>query len=462
METRKPFPVRVEAEPAGHLSRWLWLVKWLLAVPHYFVLALLWVAFAVLTVAAFFAILVTGRYPRAIFDFNVGVLRWSWRVHYYAYAALGTDAYPPFTLAEVPTYPARLEVDYPDRLSRGLVLVKWLIGLPHYLIAALFAGGGIWVSEQSWPGHFQWAAGGLIGVLVLVAGVVLLVTGSYPKPVYDFVLGMDRWVVRAGAYAALMTDVYPPFRLDLGGTDPGGPGRPGEGARWPVHRWTGGRVTSVVAGAVLALAAMGLLTGGGTLLWADQAGRDADGYVSVSDSFHTSEYALATGPVTLDGWDSPADLFGDVRLRVSATDAGTPLFVGIAASADAGRYLAGVGHTTVRDVSSGAVSVHSGSAPAVLPEDAGIWVARSSGPGPRTVQWPLRPGNWTAVVLHPDGTPGLDVRAEAGATVPGLTWIATGVLVGGAVFLVCGVLLIAVPVHRASRGKQADTPAGSR
>lgn len=204
-----PYPLRLEGELEPQLSRWLWLVKWLLAMPHFIVLVFLWVAFVLSTVIVFFAILFTGRYPRGLFEFNVGVLRWSWRVCFYSYSALGTDNYPPFTLKDVRDYPARLEVEYPESLSRGLVLVKWwLLALPHYLVVGVFAGG-------AWS-----TSGGLIGLLVFFVGLALLFTGSYPMSLYDFVMGMNRWCFRVIAYSALMTDSYPPFRLDMGGHEP--------------------------------------------------------------------------------------------------------------------------------------------------------------------------------------------------------------------------------------------------
>ena len=223
---RTPYPVRVDGSLDPSLSRGLWLVKWLLLLPHVIVLVFLWLAFAVVTVIAFFAILSTGRYPRGLFDFNVGVMRWSWRVHHYGYWALGTDRYPPFTLADVPDHPAHLEVAYPERLSRGLIFVKWLLAIPHLLVLAVFVGGGLWLGTRVGETDDSWDNGANAGVslvvlLVLISGIVLLFTGRYPAPLYDFVLGMDRWALRVSAYAALMTDRYPPFRLDQGGTDPG-------------------------------------------------------------------------------------------------------------------------------------------------------------------------------------------------------------------------------------------------
>jgi hypothetical protein len=216
------YPVRLDAALDPGLSRWLWLVKWLLAIPHYIVLAFLWLAFVPLTFIAGVAILFTGRYPRSLFDFNVGVVRWTWRVAYYASNALGTDRYPPFSLRPDPSYPADLAVDYPQRLSRGLVLVKWwLLAIPHYIVVALFAGTWTWSTDAGRDTMRYVLGGSLIGILVFVAAVVLLFTGRYPRPLFDFVMGMNRWCYRVLAYAALMRDEYPPFRLDTGGPDPG-------------------------------------------------------------------------------------------------------------------------------------------------------------------------------------------------------------------------------------------------
>ncbi|MFI9504836.1 DUF4389 domain-containing protein [Nocardia sp. NPDC052566] len=224
------YPVRIRGDLDPALSRWLWLVKWILAIPHVIVLFFLHIAYAVVTVIAFFAILFTGKYPRALFDFSVGVLRWTWRVSFYAYSALGTDKYPPFSLAASADYPADLEVDYPERLHRGLVLVKWwLLAIPHYLIVGVFFSTGMaWatgrMNEEAGDGewHYWMSAYSfpLIAALLVVALIALLFTGRYLPGLYDFVVGVNRWRFRVRAYASLMTDAYPPFRLDQGAREP--------------------------------------------------------------------------------------------------------------------------------------------------------------------------------------------------------------------------------------------------
>ncbi len=218
-ETGAHRPVTVEAELDEPLSRWLWLVKWILLIPHFVVLFFLWIVFFVVTVIAFFAILFTARYPRPLFDFNVGVLRWSWRVGFYSTAAFATDRYPPFSLGREPDYPARLDVGYPERLSRGLVLVKWwLLAIPHYIVVGFFVGGGGagGGTEEQW----FWSAG-LITVLAFIAIIAKAFTRTYPEGLFDLITGLNRWVLRVAAYAALMTDAYPPFRLDKGGSERG-------------------------------------------------------------------------------------------------------------------------------------------------------------------------------------------------------------------------------------------------
>jgi hypothetical protein len=480
-EERTPYPVRVDAVLDPGLSRGLWLVKWLLLIPHYVVLAFLWLAFLVVSVIAFVAILVSGRYPRALFEFNVGVLRWTWRVHYYGYGALGTDRYPPFTLADVPDYPAHLDVPYPEQLSRGLVLVKWwLLAIPQYLVVGVFAGGGLWLSGRAnadGTGNDGWAAGGLIGLLVLIAGIVLLFRGRYPRSLYDFVLGMDRWVLRVAAYAGLMTDRYPPFRLDMGGADPGSapagplPGAPGgpaaavpsaagssgapRGAR-PAHLWTGGRVVALVLGSLVLLTSTGLLAAGGGLLWADQTQREDGWLTSDDESVSTAGYALVTDDVTLDaeGADWIVDnLIGQVRLQMTAADPDVELFAGVARSSAVSGYLAGVGQGRLGTVGPGSGTATTtdvaGGPPALPPTEQDFWVAQATGSATQTLQWTPTAGDWTVVVMRADGSAGVDTSLAVAATVPGLTWIAWGLLGGGVLLLAVGGLIVALTLRRA-------------
>lgn len=196
------YPLTFKAEMDASLSPALWLVKWFLLIPHFIVLPFLWVGFGVCWFLALFAILFTGRYPRGLFDYNVGVMRWSWRVAFYGYEALGTDKYPPFTL-KPGGYPADLDVRYPERLSPGLVLVKWwLLAIPHYIVVGVFQGGA----------GFEKC--GLIPILTIFAAVKLLFTGKYPRDIFRLIIGLNRWTLRLWAYVALMTDEYPPFRLE--------------------------------------------------------------------------------------------------------------------------------------------------------------------------------------------------------------------------------------------------------
>jgi len=196
------YPLVLKAELAEQLSPVLWMVKWFLLIPHLVVLAFLLVGFAFSWLVSLLGILFTGRYPRLLFDYNVGVMRWMWRVAFYSYQALGSDQYPPFTF-QAGGYPADLEVSYPERLSPGLALVKWwLLAIPHYIVIGLLQGGG---------GYNSW---GLTTILTLFAGVKLLFTGRYPKDIFRLVIGMNRWTFRVLAYAALMTDIYPPFRFE--------------------------------------------------------------------------------------------------------------------------------------------------------------------------------------------------------------------------------------------------------
>ncbi len=215
------YPARLEGVVEPGLSRWMWLVKWLFALPHIILLAFLFIAFMVTTIIAGLSILFTTRYPRGLFDFNVGVMRWGWRVSFYCFSPVASDQYPPFSLLPA-DYPATFDVDYPVTLNRWLPLVKWLLAIPHLIIVGLFTNGLVWwVGDLSAGGGDPALriSGGVIEILTLIALLILLFTGRYPQGMFDLVMGMERWVYRTWAYVGLMTDDYPPFRFDMGGAE---------------------------------------------------------------------------------------------------------------------------------------------------------------------------------------------------------------------------------------------------
>jgi hypothetical protein len=221
----------------------------------------------------------------------------------------------------------------------------------------------------------------------------------------------------------------------------------------PPPRWSAGRVVALVLGILLLVPALGILAGGGVLLWADTAGRNSDGYlVSPIDTFTSPGYALATDHVDLStgaDWLPISATLGDARLRVTATP-GTDVFVGIAPVGDASAYLDGVGRTVVRDFGTGSSNevVVPGDAPAGAPGSQDIWAAQASGPGTQTLTWTPSEGNWTLVVMNADGSANVAVKASIGATIPALTGLAWGVLIGGLVLTVIAVLIIVLAVRR--------------
>jgi hypothetical protein len=441
-------------------SRGLWLVKWLLALPHFIVLAGLWLAFSLSSAAAFVTVLFTGRYPRRLFDFNVGVMRWSWRVAFYAYGVNGTDRYPPFTLADVTDYPARLDVAYPEHQRRGLPLIGWwLAGIPQYLIAGVFAGGWIigW-SASPW--------GGLIGLLVLVGAVVLLVRGAYPDSIFDLVLGLNRWVLRVVAYAALMTPEYPPFRVDPGAGDPAGAiiDLPNTGATTTAdHRsaiWSLRRITAVALASITGLVATAAIAAGTTGIVFDQTQRNQAGYLTSSEaSYSTATYALESE--TYDATGAPGfaarELLGTIRVRAQSSQ---PVFLGIAPAAAATSYLARVARAQASNLGAESADFRTqpGGAPRTPPRAQHFWVASTSGSGIRTLTWKVRDGSWRVVVMNSNGSRDVASELSIGASFPHLLTLAIALLGGGILIL----LASGGGIYLATRPRVRVTLLGSR
>jgi hypothetical protein len=183
------YPATFEIAFPEELNRWLPLVKWLLAIPHFIALFFVGIAALFVLVYAFFVVLFTGRWPRGAFDFVVGSLRWYYRV--LAYFHLMTDAYPPFSLADDPDYPLRLNVAYPEHIDNWRPVVQWLLAIPY-----------LWIA-----GVLYW----LTGILTVVAFFTVLFTKRIPRGVFELMVPGMRWILRGDAYAYFMADRYPPF-----------------------------------------------------------------------------------------------------------------------------------------------------------------------------------------------------------------------------------------------------------
>jgi hypothetical protein len=179
-----------EVDYPESLSRWKIFVKWLLAIPHFIVLYIFGIVAGIALIISWFAILITGKYPRGLWDFMLLYLRWSANVYAYS-VTLQRDEYPPFGDA---AYPVHLKLEYPQGLSRWLIFVKWLLVIPHAIVLYLLLIAA--------------------SVAIFIAWFAILITGSYPRGLFDFVTGVGRWLLRVSAYTYLMTDRYPPFSLD--------------------------------------------------------------------------------------------------------------------------------------------------------------------------------------------------------------------------------------------------------
>jgi hypothetical protein len=328
--------------------------------------------------------------------------------------------------------------------------VKWILAIPHYIVLAF-----LWLTLL-----------GLIGILVLFAGVALLFTTRYPGGLFDLVVGLDRWVARVAAYALLMRDEYPPFRLDQGGTEeeglaepasapPAAPvaGEPAAPAEPPARRgWTGGRIALVVVGTITGLLALGLLVGGCGLVAVDQTQRDDDGFLmSPTQDFSTPTYAIVSESADLDaeGTEWALDAFlGTVRIR---SESDRPVFVGIGPADEVTRYLGGVERDEVDDLDNSGDPEYSrrpGGAPTGQPGDETFWVASTAGAGERTLEWEPEDGDWRAVVMNEDASRGVSAEMSIGAELDSVLWIGIGLLVAAGLLAVGSALAITAATRR--------------
>jgi hypothetical protein len=216
------------------------------------------------------------------------------------------------------------------------------------------------------------------------------------------------------------------------------------------------RIALFVVAGLLGLFSLGLLAGGGVLLWGD-AGKDDQGYLSTSrERFATGTYALATQNLDIDtdgaGWFLDRDRYGEIRLEVSSEK---PVFVGIARSRDVAAYLRGTQYDLVRDVSYSPFDADyrrvAGDERPPTPAGQDFWAASASGTGTQAVTWDVEDGDWSVVVMNADASRGVDADAKAGAELPFLASLGWGTLIAGLVALVIAATLAIVGMRATQR-----------
>jgi hypothetical protein len=187
------YPIEFEADyPEAGISRWRPLVQGFMAIPHLIALAFVLFAMYFAFIGAWFAIVFTRSYPRGLFDFVAGTVRWSARVNAFIY--LMTERYPPFSTADDPGYPIRARFAYPEAgISRWRPFFQGILALPHFVALWFVAIGAIIAYFVAW-----WS---------------IIFTRTYPPGIFNFIAGFQRWNTRAVGYALLMTEEYPPFGL---------------------------------------------------------------------------------------------------------------------------------------------------------------------------------------------------------------------------------------------------------
>jgi hypothetical protein len=226
----------------------------------------------------------------------------------------------------------------------------------------------------------------------------------------------------------------------------------------PPQRWGPGRVLALVFAILLLLPGLGLVVGGGVLLWADQSGR-TDGFVfSETDDFATEGFALVSERIDLAtgaDWVPLSAALGTARAEVTAGDPGTEIFVGVAPVTEGSAYLDDVGRSVVDDLGTTANDERfvPGSPPSGPPGDQDFWVAQASGSGTQQLDWEPTQGDWLFVVMNADGSAGVSIDARVGATVPALGGLAWGVLGTGLFLVLIGTLLLVLALRRPRPGR---------